>query len=254
MTTFAKLDPSWLASFWVAASANRITLQQLGLAACKSNDIVVNLFLLATSLSPKLPVPESLRAKDQVLLFLRSRIGKLCRMPAIIQNLAADGTYDVKKRGAFPLVFQEGRAKEIRHIGGAVAAVPSHVLVTDKLKMRNWHCDATCMVELAPAKHVLKTFFSNNIGPNIVSIPAKHLEFEVSQAISQASQYNALPALDAKSADESLQMSKRQRKDETAAKAKHVLEEYRAKHTHELEVSFEQAPVAQQSSASAAGE
>lgn len=138
LTTFAKLDPFWLASFLVAASANRITLQQLDLAACKSNDIVVNLFLLATGLSSKLPVPESLRAKGQMLLFLRSRIGKLCRMPAIIQNLAGDGTYDVNKCGAFSLVFQEGRAKEIRHIGGAVAAVPSHVLVTDKFKMRNW--------------------------------------------------------------------------------------------------------------------
>lgn len=90
------------------------------------------------------------------------------------------------------------------------------------------------MVELAPAKHVLKTFFSNDIGPNSVSIPAKNLEFEVSQAIAQASQYNALPALDVKSADESFQMSKRQKKDETAAKAKHVLEEYRAKRKAEL--------------------
>lgn len=243
LTSFAKIDRAWWASFVVSAAVGGITPNILDLAEVNSPGIVTNLALLLVAISGATGVPPGLRKLSVMTAFATARVDRFGRMAKVKAALRANGDYDINVGGAYTILWSGNNDVTITHIDGAEVTVPTHRPITKDFRLFNWHCDHTCFVEvpdIPSTRCILKTLFPANSGPHLAASNKKSLEATV-KALAELDvtpDDDTVKMPDSAEATQMFQGSVQQRREKTAEKARETLQAYRVKRRRQSEVTF----------------
>lgn len=107
LTSFAKIDRAWWASFVVSAAdgGHPPPPNTLDLAEMNSPGIVTNLALLFVAISGATGVPPGLRKCSIMTAFAIARVDRFGRMAKVKAALRANGDYDINVGGAYTIVW-----------------------------------------------------------------------------------------------------------------------------------------------------
>lgn len=238
LSAFGKLPKDWVAAWLVDISKGALTHQQLDLATCKNADICYQHLALITGVPTTMLVPEQLREHSAMAQFLNYRRNKFQRVVHVCSNLTSAGDYNWMVGGAFRLIFEGGRAIRVQHIDGDLADIPEHCPITTQWNMCNPWCDASCFVELAPSRHVLKSFFRPGKGPGAAFLNRKMLLEHIDDLPEGEDADEAQNVPKVLAGPEAFALSKVQKKRQSSEKAKEVLTQYREKRKRAQQISL----------------
>lgn len=245
LTTLGKLDPHWMAKWIVQVSRGRVTMSRLDAAMCIQPEIVQNLFCLLLGLPPNTSLCPELYVIAIMVLFLKGRADRLpLRMPVVEKMLSAAGVYDCIGGAVYTMEFEGDRVTRVSHIDGLSKEVPAHRSLTREFRMHNWFDDQNCFMMIpgdASSKLYLRELFSPGEGPNALVLSKKALTKTVQELVQTGATPTAAELVSVPDDSEKKNMFPRaaaKRKQASAAQAKQVLHDYRAKRAKQGEVTF----------------
>lgn len=174
--TFGKVHSNdlakWLCNLSDGPSRNLVDLidSQDGAAV---KDIFTALLQLRSSDRIPMEARKDVRVAYRMLEGRMEAVGP--RLPGWFQkSVSGKGEVDWSKVPIFKPVFTEGRMTSVKHIGGDVAEIPAHVIITADYALQNPHDDMGAKMVKAPAEYLVAAFFEEGKGPKKHALDKKN--------------------------------------------------------------------------------
>ena len=175
VSTFGKLTSNDLAC-WLVSLPGGPQKIILDLMDAKDPDSIQDTCTFLLQLRKHDVLPKSLNGDIRVLhRFLGRRLMQVGnRLVGFFSKVvSAQGDVDFAKMPVYLCNWGAERLDSVKHISGAEAIVPRHVVITDKFKMINPHSDADASFSLPPSSQPVKDLFASDEGPNKFTVDKK---------------------------------------------------------------------------------
>lgn len=154
---FANIPTEFL-KIWLSEKSARFTLRWLSAMDSADKAFLLDLTCMLIVMTPGVFVPLACRSKAILHGFLDHRTQQFGRLAHVEQHVI-NTAYDRRNGGVYKLHFVGGQVREVVHISGLRAQIPSFVAITRDFECEHWWSDTSARMVLRPMSYRLIEFF-----------------------------------------------------------------------------------------------